>query len=162
MNRIVSGASPASSRLGVEYIKDKDIFSADLARLDRLRLSTGLRADQKARRYLAEFRQLARAYVRMVIQFNADRTKTNAADILELSKIIRSKINKAQYEYSEEPTFSRTAREKLSNPEHVGTIFNSIFANFAVTRFFPDYLKHYAVLERELAAEGVNIDSIDF
>ena len=165
MNRIVSGASPASSHVCVEHIRDKDVFDADIKRLAALSLSTGLRTNQGARKYLTEFRELGRAYVRVVMQFNADRTKANAKNLFRLSQMIRSKINQAQHDFPEEPAFSRTKarptaskQEEIRSLEHVGTIFNSMFATFAGSTFFPQYLAHYKVIERESAAEGVRAD----
>lgn len=165
MKRIESGAVPVASHIAVEHIRDKDVFDADLTRLDKLNLGAGLRTDERARRYLHEFKQLGRAYVRVVMQFNADRTRASAENLFRLSKTIRGKISQAQFDYPEEPAFSRTSarpiaedKEKMPAVEHVGTIFNSMFATFASSTFFPDYLKHYAVIERESASEGVKVN----
>jgi hypothetical protein len=148
--------------VGVEHIHKKDSFSADMERLDKLGLSEAQADNPQAQKHLSDLKKLGHGYVNAVMHFIADRSFANAKNLHRITNAVREEITSAQSDFPQEPAFARTSQRPIaktaeaiskSGIEHVGNIFNSIFATFAGSTFFPDYLKHYAKLERNHAAK---------
>ena len=131
-----------------------------MERLDKLGLSEAQADNPPAQQHLANLKKLGHGYVNAVMHFIADRSFANAKNLHRITNAVREEITSAQDDFPQEPAFARTSQRPIANTEkeikaveHVGTIFNSIFATFASSTFFPEYLKHYTKLDRQHAAK---------
>ncbi len=141
-----------------------ELFESYQVRLNNLELSPKNSGDATAQGLLLQFRQLAESYVNLILDFIHQPTGPSAMNLYKLESRIKSRIRKAQEKYPEEPAFARTSKRpehesfmKLEKAEkaqggslveHVGTIFNSMFATFGT---LPSY-KKYEELQYKIAA----------
>lgn len=138
-----------TAKANVIHITGREQFASELALLKDMSLGSP-RSKDREQQILESLKAIGPRYVEAILTYATDRTPKNALAIYEAAKAARTLIEQGTSANDAEPAFKnqtpipeRADQIKGYRTPYAGAIFNGIFATFAGSTLFDEYMKHY-------------------